>query len=128
MFLNKKYILEVVISSKKQNKCRKCGKVVRNIEKHRKKPGYKGGKYKDDNVELLCHECHRKETEKRGEYEYGGKKKVRKLKKDVGEKGYKEYQSKAGKERQNKERKEIGEEAYRRKQRDRIMKRWHPKK
>lgn len=125
MLSNKKYILVVSVSSKKK-RCHKCGKVINNSEKHRKKPGYKGGTYNDNNVEYLCHECHRKVTEERGEYQYGGKKKVKKLKKKVGKDGYKKYQSDAGKQRQKKERKKIGEEAYRRKQRDRIMKRWHP--
>jgi len=114
--------------SKKPDACQKCKKKTTKLEKHRKKPGMKGGKYKDDNIQWLCHECHEKTTSNRGEFEFGGDKKQRNLKKNEGEKGFKEYQENAGHQRQEKMRKELGEKAYSNKQRENVMKRWKKKK
>jgi len=109
-------------------KCAICHKFSNHLQKHRKKRGYEGGEYTEKNIQLLCPKCHKKVHHDAGEYEMGGEWKHKKLRKELGEEGYSQWQAERGKEKQQKVRDELGEEGYSKKQRDIANQRWHPKK
>jgi 5-methylcytosine-specific restriction endonuclease McrA len=109
-------------------KCAICHKFSNHLQKHRKKRGYEGGEYTAKNIQLLCPKCHKKVHHDAGEYEMGGEWKHKKLRKELGEEGYSQWQAERGKEKQQKVRDELGEEGYSKKQRDIANQRWHPKK
>lgn len=89
-----------------------------------KKPRWKGGTDTKDNLQWIDKKKHKEKTKNEGSYEYGGKDRHNKLKKQKGEEGYSKYQSDTGKAKVEKERKELGEKAFSEKQRERAKKRW----
>ena len=108
--------------------CDICHKHSDHLQKHRKKPGYEGGEYVKDNIQLLCSKCHKELHQESGSYEMGGEWKHENLRKELGEEGYSKWQAKRGKEKQKKVKKELGEEGYSERQREIALQRWHPKK
>ena len=115
-----------LITLAKSGPCEKCKDPSDKLEKHRMKPGWQGGEYVEDNIKLLCPECHKKVHQAEGTFEMGGEWRHEHLVKDLGQEGYSAWQSDRGKERQQKLKDELGDDGYSSYQRETALKRWHP--
>ena len=115
-----------LISLAKSGDCGKCKEPSDKLEKHRMKPGWQGGEYVDDNIKLLCPDCHKKVHIEEGTFEMGGEWRHENLVKDLGQEGYSAWQSDRGKERQQQIKDELGDDGYSNYQREVALKRWHP--
>lgn len=92
-----------------------------------KKPRWKGGSDKKDNLQWVEKDKHKNKSSGEGSFEHGGKDRQKKLK-NKGD--YSKYQSDTAKKKIEKEKKEHGEKGFSELQRQRVKKRWdkHKKK
>ena len=91
-----------------------------------KKPLRDGGKNKKENLQWIPKDKHKKKSQDSGDFEYGGKDRHKKLKKNP--KSYNEYQKGCGEAKQKKDREELGEAGYSKKQKEVAESRWNKEK
>lgn len=86
-----------MIQETKGGLCERCNEWSDKLQKHHKIRKRDGGSDSEDNIEWLCSPCHKIESGDGGDYTFGGKERHRRLREELGEEGYKKFQSNAGK-------------------------------